>query len=444
MKLKHLCVLAALVLCGVTATCAQQPTNLDTAAWETINKKIVDIYKGLDASASPVLEIHLMTVPKALPVGDADAFKAAYLDIADTIPKWSPTWTPSDRFSDEYLLFAESLAVPHRADVTQADYDAASKAYEKATNDKTAAYRLVLKEWSEYQTAQTKNHQPIMNWNSWLNNVSKTGAAYKKLEAARLNAQGKMYNLYDSGVRVIGGFKERIINYNFDPTADMVENTPRYPYNYASATNAIQQIAKDAAANQNAGTPMFSWDGSKDTLTRSEERSSWGASASYTPFLGIFQASASASGSHYSLDQSQGGASVSIKAFGFGRVSILPGAWYAPSLVPWFKNNNGQFLPNAPISPDKLWGETGQFNLRPVEMIVMVKPTLTAKLSKSDYKRVVDTLNAGGGVSFGPFSFGGNYSKTTETITKNDEKGEITFTNSSDTPYIIAVISQKL
>ena len=431
--------LAFAAVCSLPVTYAQQPTTLDTAAWETINKKIVDIYKGLDPNAPTVLEIHLMTVPKALPVDDPDAFKAAYLDLADTIPQWSPTWTPSDRFSDEYLLFAESLAVPHRSDVTQAEYDAASKAYEKATDSKTKAYRAVLDEWSAYQTKQAQNHQPTMPWNLWLNNVSTTGAKYKTAEAARLNAQGKMYNLYDPGVRVIGGFKERIINYNFDPTADIVENTPRYPYNYASARNALQQIAKDAAANQNANTPMFSWSGTNDTSARSEERVSWGATASYTPFVSL-----GASGSHYSLEQSEEYASVSIKAFGFGRVSILPGAWYAPSLIIWFKNNNGTFLPNAPLSPDKLWGQTGQLNLRPVEMIVMVKPTLTATLSKNDYKRVVDTLNAGGSVSFGPFSFGGNYSKTTETINKNDQTGQITFTNTSDTPYIIAVISQKL
>lgn len=438
-------VMAFLIMFASANVFCQTPTALDVAAWETLNKRIVDAYKGLDPNAPAILAIQMITIPKALPTDDAEAFKAAYLDIADTIPKWSPTWTPSSRFSDTYRLFAESVAVPQRTDVNPTEYAAASKKYLATTDKKRADYRAVLVEWNNYRITQIAASQNVLPWNLWTNNISAKASAWQQAEGDRLTAQAAMFNLYDPGARVIGSFKERMINFSFDPQNDIVENTERYPYNYASARAALLQLAVDAKANAAANTPMFSWDSSRDTSHRKEESSSWGASASYQPFGGLYGGSASANGTHYSLNLSTGGAAVSIQAFGFSRVTILPGAWWAPTLVPWYKKNNGTLLPNAPLNENTgLWGADGILNLRPVEMLVMIRPTLTAKLTKSDYTRVVDTLSAGGGVSFGPFSFGGRYSKSTETIDKDEQKGTITFTNKSDTPYVIAVISERL
>jgi hypothetical protein len=185
---------------------------------------------------------------------------------------------------------------------------------------------------------------------------------------------------------------------------------------------------------------MFDLDAGRDTYASNMERSSWGGHASYTPFF-----SANAGGSHFSLSTSAEENSITVKARGFGRVSVTPGAWFAPTLIDWEKQQPGNpFMPGSTISNATLFGPNGMMNLRPVELIVLVKPTITAHLSQSTYSQVINTLNAGGGVSFGPFSFGGSYSKTTETVTKDDQSGTITITNASDTPYIIAVISQKV
>src|SRR5205823_2257037 len=119
---------------------------------------------------------------------------------------------------------------------------------------------------------------------------------------------------------------------------------------------------------------------SKDTVRKREASSSWGGSVSYSPFMGIFSVGGNASGSHYSLDQSEGGADVSISAYGFGQVTIRPaGGWYAPELIRWFKANKGTFLPNAPLTADQsLWGKDGVLSLQPVQLLVMVRPTLHA------------------------------------------------------------------
>lgn len=437
--------LAVAVLGSARPSLAQQASNLDTVAWETINQKIVDIYKGLDKKAPETISIHLMGVPKALPIDDPIDFKAAYLDVADTIPNWSATWTPTEkRFSDQYRLFVGAIAVPTRSDVKAADFAKANKAHETLSASLSAANRALDKEWNAYTAAQEKNKRPVLPWNDFVNSYSKNGPRRTAIEADFLNAQATLFNMYDPGARVIGQFKKRAEHFVFNAD-DVIDGVPRYPYAYDTARNALATIAKDAAINQANGKVMFSWDSTRDTLQRSEERMSWGASASFRPFLGTFfplSASGSGSGSRYSLDQSESSAAISIRAYGFGRVSIVPGGWWAPTLISWFKKE-GALLPGDTVKASSLWGKDGLLPLRPVELLVMVRPTLTAKLSKSDYHRVVETLNAGGSVSFGPFSFGGSYSKTTEKIDKDDQNGLITFTNTSDTPYIIAVISQR-
>jgi hypothetical protein len=428
--------------CG--ASSAQTPTELDKQAWDYFNGRIMDLYKGLDKDASKNLGVHLMTVPKALPADDAILFKSAWLDLADTIPNWSPAWTPRSRFSDSYRAFAESVSIPRRSDVSAADFDKALKEYTRVRTETNATYRKVIVEYGKYLQSLTKGGAPLP-WNAWLNNVSENGPAWQSNEAKRLNLQARLFNLYDPGARVIGSWKEQVLNFSFDPSNDYIEGTPRYPYNYASATAALKQIQLDAKTNQTNNKYQFDFEGARDKYTKNEESSSWGASASYGRFLGTFGASGGASGTHYSLETSQELSSISLKAYGFGRVSVIPGSWFAPVLIDYVRSGGSdKFLPGSPVSNSSLWGEKGSLNLRPVEVLVIIKPVFTAVMSSANYKRVVDTLKAGGSVSYGPFSFGGSYSKTTEKVDYDAQSGRVTVTNTSDTPYVIAVISQKL
>jgi hypothetical protein len=246
-------------------------------------------------------------------------------------------------------------------------------------------------------------------------------------------------NLLSPEEQSLGLLKRRMTE--FHPT-DIVKGEPRYPYNYAAAS--VAQIKADGDQAWSNKTPVFSFKSTSDTKHRAEERTSWGAGASYGGFLGILKVGANARSEHYSLDIANQASSFTYEAYGFGFIALEPRSWYDGSLVSQYKDKNRAFLPLSPVSFETLWGPKGSLNLQPVGVIVAYRPQITAHMTSAMVKQVKDTLTAGGSVSWGPFSFGGSYTKTSETYDSHEEDGFITISSTSSAPYVVAVLSKRL
>jgi hypothetical protein len=300
-----------------------------------------------------------------------------------------------------------------------------------------------LAERGKYEKKQLAGGAAVMPYTDWVANLSVNGPKWKSLRSKQASAYTEWSNLLSPEEQSLGLLKRMMTEFSPDPYRGTVKGEARYPYNYAAAS--LARIKADGDQAWSNKTPVFSFNSASDTRHRAEERTSWGASASYGNFLGIFKVGANASSEHYSLDIANQASSFTYEAYGFGFIAIEPGGWYGGgSLVSQYKDRNRAFLPQSPVSFETLWGPQGSLNLQPVGVIVAYRPQITAHMTSAMVKQVKDTLTAGGSVSWGPLSFGGNYTKTSETYDSHEEEGSITISSASPFPYVVAVLSKRL
>jgi hypothetical protein len=434
---------AATIAASVSQAMHAQVSNLDQQAWEAVNNKLIGKIQSVDANLLQTYAIQLTSTPVYAMWDQGDNGRWEFLNVADQVPKWGPTWLPSGRrFSQEYLKFATAVAIRTRTDVKAKDLDAKNNAYLALSKLRNAALRDLLDERDAYTKKQLTAKKTVMEYSDWVNNYSVNGPKWISLDAQLETAYTAWSNLLSPEEQSLGVFKKAMTTFQPDPEKDTVKREKRYPYNYAVAS--LGQIKIDGDKAWTDHTPVFTFNSSSDTKHRAEERTSWGASASYGSFFSILKAGANAQSEHYSLDISNQATSFTYAAYGFGFIAIEPGGWYSGALVSAYKDKTRAFLPQSPVAFETLWGPTGSLNLQPIGVIVAYRPQITAHMSSSMLKQVKDTLTIGGSVSWGPFSFGGNYTKTSETLDTHAEEGSITISSTSPFPYVIAVMSTRL
>jgi hypothetical protein len=419
---------------------AQTVSNLDQQAWEAVNNKLIAQIQGKDPALLNNYAIQLTSTPVYVVWDRGEDGMWEFLNVADQVPNWGPTWFPAGRrFSSEYLKFAHSIAVRTRTDVNAAEVDSKEAAYQKINEQTSKALRDLLAERARYEKKQLAAGAAVMPYTDWVTDFSVNGPKWKSLQRKEASAYTAWSNLLSPEERSLGLLKKKMTEFSPDT---FVKKEARYPYNYAAAS--LAQIKVDGDEAWSNRTSVFSFKSTSDTQHRAEERTSWGASASYGSFFGILKVGAKAQSEHYSLDIANQASSFTYEAYGFGFIAIEPGSWYDGSLVSLYKDRDRAFLPTSPVSFETLWGPKGSLNLQPVGVIVAYRPQITAHMTKNMVKQVKDTLTAGGSVSWGPFSFGGSYTKTSETYDAHAEDGLITISSTSSAPYVVAVLSKRL
>jgi hypothetical protein len=436
-RVRHVVLATAVMVLGAYNVYGQAVSDLDQKAWEAINNKIIAKIQGIDPTLLQTFAIQLPSAPLYVMWDQGENGEWEFLNVADQIPKWGPTWIPkNDRFSQEYLLFANSVAIRSRTDVKAKELDAADKAYKNLNLQTSAALRALLAERKTYVKEQKDAGSAVMPYSDWVTDESVNGPKWKSLQAKQAAAYTAWSNLLSPEERSLGLLKKKMTEYSSDLT---VKGETRYPYNYAAAS--LTQIKSDGDTAWSNHTPVFQFDSKSDTDHKDVEHTTWGGGASFNSFITI---SANAHSDHYSLDITNQASSFTYAAYGFGFIGIEPGGWYSGALVTQYKDKTRAFLPQSPVSFESLWGPTGSLNLQTVGVVVAYRPQITAHMTSSMIKQVKDTLTAGGSVSWGPLSFGGSYTKTTETYDAHSEEGLITISSASPYPYVIAVLSRRL
>jgi hypothetical protein len=168
----------------------------------------------------------------------------------------------------------------------------------------------------------------------------------------------------------------------------------------------------------------------------------WSGGASYG--FGFFSFGASASGGRQTVDINDNHFKMSFCARNLQLFTVQPSAWLNGTAVKAFKN--GPWIPDGPVAKGliKLWGPDGIFNLMPTQILVAYKPKVVVGLSVSNYSSVHTSFDVSGGFSIGPFGFGASYHKDTNDVTWDNTSHTITAEDKSESPQIVAVISNRL
>jgi hypothetical protein len=175
------------------------------------------------------------------------------------------------------------------------------------------------------------------------------------------------------------------------------------------------------------------------------------ASSTSTSYESRWEASASVSYGFFSVGGSAGGGTIEnhLRAgaqrlsFTFRRVvpvQILRGHWYDEGLLrlPYINY----------VDQTEYWSNTGQLPLIPTVALIGRGLQVSVDTDTRSYDEFQSWYHSGGslGFSFGPWSVGGgaNSSTSRSSVTNTSTGTTISFTDNSNTPYVLAVVSLKM
>ncbi|MEB0046823.1 MULTISPECIES: hypothetical protein [unclassified Pseudomonas] len=210
----------------------------------------------------------------------------------------------------------------------------------------------------------------------------------------------------------------------------------------AFGTKYAEWQAASVAGKTNAGASITI---TSSTATYNLDKSGWSTSANASLFGDFFSFSlgGSASGQKTSIDTSSSDFSLQVDFTGFGSFMVSPGQWWDSALVAL---NSKKLKPNAPI----FFGDDGALSAIATQVVVGFEPTVTLKMSASDYSNVKSSWDATAttSIGIGPFRLGslkGSANGTKQNIKYDDATASVTIGPLSSTlPILLGVISQKL
>jgi len=100
------------VLCVFPSRGSGQALDANSA-WQMVDKVVVERIQGLDKNYATGFQIQLPSASLYANFDDPIYGQYELQKIADLLPPWSPTWTPSDKsFSQAYSYFVDSIQIP--------------------------------------------------------------------------------------------------------------------------------------------------------------------------------------------------------------------------------------------------------------------------------------------------------------------------------------------
>lgn len=129
------------------------------------------------------------------------------------------------------------------------------------------------------------------------------------------------------------------------------------------------------------------------------------------------------------------------------RVAVNPGAWYDGGFLRALAKGqqasgdgyviSQPWVANGP--KNSLFGPSGLLGTRINELLLVVRPKMTVKMSAATMKYTREVLAAGGGLCVGPFCFGGYGASTKQDFSMTTTNDTMTLESTSEDPVIIGV-----
>lgn len=357
--------------------------------------------------------------------------------FGDSMSAWGPSYRQTQLLASQgYEVFIENIDIPlpnaqdkAKAEKARGDYLQQLKALEKAQSQ-------VGDHWTDFDRRQSSlppnRRIPFDQWYSQFDGQTIAGLQQK----VNLAAQAYTHWL----ILAYGGYgwvANLLSDYNNPAYQGFAQNpsgtTLGYRmYDVSPDLDQFIQTSKSGVGH------ALSFSFQHDSMRQHLDQTSWSGGASYG--YGFFSFGASASGGSLNIDTSNQNFLMTFSAKNVAVFTIRPHGWFNATAVKGFKN--GPWVPNGPIANGTmhLWGADGIFNLMTAQVIVAYQPKVVARVSQSEYQYAESHFSASGGMSIGPFGFGGSYSRRNEDVHFDAASNTITAEDTSDVPQVIGVI----
>jgi hypothetical protein len=407
--------------------------QLDQQAWISITTRLATYFPAASAS----YKVQFPSAPMTALWADKNNLDSilSLNSVADVIPPWSPIWASStDSVSERYGFVVEAIDPPPAKNANPRVKAAAEKNYQ-ATHD---ALKKAIKDLQDELNAEKKNREdqgipfPLKDRLEWwsANGGSLTVPLRKYQDAA--NEYGKTIDPNSPIFNAIDAYRAA-------QKAAAGNNLTPGVFPYKGSELALKTLIDAGKAADASNSCTGGWTFNKSASLQQSSSSSWSGSASYGPFISV-----GGNGAHSEDMLKEDGTYISILFCALGYIEIAPDGWYSSGLLDLLKNNQLKLQAASALNSRQLFGEGGWLSRIPVGVIVAYKPRITAKLSSTYTKTVVNTWNAGGGIGFGPLRLGGNGGGSSREQAKDNQDGSYTYPAPGDQPYIIAIVSKEV
>jgi len=418
------------------------PQELDdsTAPWEMFAKSLRTLYNdNPDWTGMQVLGLPMAADWDDPTLGQWRKWRV----YGDTIPQWGPSYVPTPlQVTKGYEAFIENVAIPQPDPADQKQADNAQKAFNDENSKLQNLWTAAGPHWTTFNAKQQSlppNRR--LTYDQWF---AKFDGVQIGQQQIKVNGAAQKYqywvNLAYKGYAWAANLVTDFANPAFQlaaPSDDGLDLT-YHTYNFTPDLKTWIDSSKQLPANCTKLT--IAYDHTTHHDHSEDER--WSGGASYG--FGFFSFGASASGGRQTVDINDQHFGMSFCARNLALFTVQPSGWFNGTAVKALEN--GPWIPDGPVAKGvlKLWGPDGVFNLMPTQILVAYRPKVVVTLSKHDYDAVHTSFSASGGFSIGPFGFGASYHKDTQDVKWDDTNNTITAEDTSDSPQIVAFVSNRL
>jgi hypothetical protein len=359
------------------------------------------------------------------------------------LPAWGTDYRTTPRqITKGYELFITNIALPIpneaerlKAERAQLEYthalDLLSKEYDNA------AYRW--KRFDEHQQALPPGKQ--MPYDQW---YATFAGPRISIARNRVNLAAQKYSSYINKAYKGFAFASTLIT-DYNNPAFMADGQDPdgsiFPYRKFSISPDLNKFIEESKklAPTSKGLDISFKEDSKRIKTEDTVMGGGGFLS-----LGLFNCGASGSKKRYAFNSKSKTFRMQFTARRMGIFTITPGQWMNPTAIQAFKN--GHWIKGGPVETGQidLWGRNGVLNLMPAHLVVAFRPRTKFIMDRKEYEQVRDEIKVSGAFSIGPVGFGASYGKKTQDIKFDEATNSITAEDNTDTPQIIAVVSNIL
>lgn len=405
----------------------------DNSPWEMFANRLVKRLAIQDADGK-ITNFQLVKEPVQADWANPKYGEAFFYSFASQLTTPGEFYSKQDlTLHQQFKNFLLSLDLPPVNEASRPAMEAARTKYEAALSGYQKIRLEEIKAWEKLEKAEARlpaNRKT--NYDVW---YAREFGARMGLQKQRMDEfaydYGRLLSDTFKGFAGIGGLITGLENtgYQMQIThpGGRVESVPAF--------NRVGDIEQFIAKGNSSDGFAETWEFDKSHERRALNWSSGGGSAGVK--IGWFSLGGSASSRKENLDITKDSIGMVVKFKNFTTIDIAPGTWFSGDAIKtlW----EGPYKQGAIASKTTLFGPKGSFKPRVAKVVLVHRPTITLKLSASQYNKVVESWSGSGSIGVGPFSFGGSKAGGKDELTEDKASNSITLEDKTGIPQIIAV-----
>lgn len=414
------------------------------------------ISKAILGASSQNFQMIVAPIPFSFLTAGPGQMDPATYQILSQMPVWSPTATFGQDGTPLFSAYRQLLAnVTFKVDVSkQADLQAQAsqindfqRQITQASADTTQAYNVSVNNGGAVFLAQFPT---INDWlagpgSTFTEKVKVLANTVKELadkyagDLASLQGDASLAESLEACKKPAGQPSSGVSKAGWVAVPDSggtLQWLPEFTLN-KSPSDVRQDLARGTVGG-------FTTKLSSATSSSSMQHSWAGGSASRgVPFFSI---NMSGSWDKLDIDESDQSVDVEIGVASSMTDLVSPGVWYNAGFLKNLAQNkqgagyqlaSGWKATGGP--PNAAFGKDGLVSAMVASLVLVSRPRVTITMSASTYQRNQQKIGACGGISIGPFSFGGSGGRETDFKRTTNGTTSYTFESTSTDPQIIGV-----